>query len=78
MTRITVVLEYKDDAAVPRIGVGTKEFGDFQLVAVQFNDALKELEALSEFCSDEERQQAWKATSATALRVSDDSGDKHG
>lgn len=46
MTRITVVLEYADEASVPRIGVGTRDFGNCSVRAVQFSDALEELEGL--------------------------------
>lgn len=44
--RMTVVLEYKDEASAPRIGVHTKDFGDFTVYALQFSDALAEVERL--------------------------------
>lgn len=48
MKRITVVLEYESEEAIPRIGLGTKDFGDFKVYAIQFGDGLLELECLHE------------------------------
>lgn len=61
MSRITLVLEYENDDAIPRIGSDSKDFGDFKLHAIQFNDALKELEVLSGYCTEEQRLQAHRA-----------------
>lgn len=49
MTRITLVLEYENDADVPRIAIDTKDFGNFKLHSLQFSDALLELEVLHEY-----------------------------
>jgi hypothetical protein len=44
-SRITVVLEYPSDADVPQFSAGMNVLGG-TVVAVQFSDALKELEQL--------------------------------
>ena len=46
MMRITVVLEYPSEDDVPRIGINTTDFGIGKVCAVQFSDALAELEQL--------------------------------
>lgn len=43
---VTVVLEYADESQVPRIGIDTKDFGQFKVTRLQFSDALAELERL--------------------------------
>lgn len=49
MQRITVVLEYPDKQG-PRIRPDTKDFGHTKVYAVQFSDALLEIETLRRFC----------------------------
>lgn len=73
-TRITLVLEYPSDSDVPRIGPGTRDFGAFTAVtAVQFTDALAELEVLLEGADDAAKERAWQAAVRTrrALGKSD-------
>jgi hypothetical protein len=62
--RMTVVLEYpsKDDA--PRISYNTKakDLGDADVVALQFSDALRELEVLTDAATDEAKRAGWAAS----------------
>ena len=45
MRRITLVIEYEDDDPIPAVSASTEVFGG-KVVAVQFSDALEELEGL--------------------------------
>ena len=47
--RQTFVIEYPDPSHAPPVGAGMKMLGG-DLIAVQFDDALEELEALHECC----------------------------
>jgi len=61
-TRITYVLEYESDNHVPHIGPFTKDLGRFtKVVAVQFSDALAELEVALEDASEETKERAYRA-----------------
>lgn len=57
--RITVVLEYPDDAEIPLIGESTKEFGHSRVRAVAQSDALLELECAHKRMSNEDRKAAF-------------------
>jgi len=46
-SKITVVLEYENDAHIPAFYAGMEALGG-KVVAVQFSDALRELEELTE------------------------------
>lgn len=61
--RMTVVLEYPDNHAAPHVNARTKakDLGDGEVVAVQFSDALRELEVLEEHATEEVKTLAWKA-----------------
>lgn len=74
MTRITVVLEYANDNAVPRIGLGTKDFGDFRVYALQFGDALLELECLHELSKQKDIDAAYDEAKR---RASPRAGESH-
>jgi hypothetical protein len=47
--RQTFVIEYPDPSHAPAVGAGIQMLGG-ELIAVQFDDALEELEALHECC----------------------------
>ena len=57
MMRITVVLEYPSEADVPRIGINTTDFGIGKVCAVQFSDALAELEQLHDSAAPQHESQ---------------------
>lgn len=61
--RITVVLEYPDRVSSPRINARTKakDLGDGEVTAVQFSDALRELEVLEEHATEQVKDLGWKA-----------------
>ena len=58
--RQTVVFEYQSSAQAPRVGTGTTNFGPGVVVAVQFSDALRELEYLAERAEPEDRVAAFQ------------------
>jgi hypothetical protein len=58
---MTVVLEYASASAAPQVGVNTRDFGEFTVAAVQFSDALRELEVLLENATHEDRTRAYHA-----------------
>jgi hypothetical protein len=47
--RMTLVLEYENERDAPAIGPHTRDLGPFKVYAVQFADALLELEVLEEY-----------------------------
>jgi hypothetical protein len=47
--RQTFVIEYPDPSHAPAVGAGMQMLGG-ELIAVQFDDALEELDALHECC----------------------------
>ena len=57
MMRITVVLEYPSEDDVPRIGINTTDFGIGKVCAVQFSDALAELEQLHDSAAPQHESQ---------------------
>lgn len=61
--RMTVVLEYPNKEASPRVNARTKakDLGEGEVVAVQFSDALRELAVLEESASDDVSRKAWEA-----------------
>ncbi len=67
--RMTVVLEYESERDAPGIGRDTRDFGQFQVYAVQFSDALKELEVLLENASEEDKQRAYEAATGKTVTV---------
>jgi hypothetical protein len=62
--RITLVLEYPSVDDVPRIGLTTKlgEIGSPRLCAMQFSDALRELEVLEDAADDATKDKAFSAS----------------
>jgi len=61
--RMTVVLEYPDESASPRVNARTKarDLGDGEVVSVQFSDALRELAVLEEDATEDTKERGWKA-----------------
>lgn len=61
--RMTVVLEYPSVADSPRITARTKakDLGEGEVCAVQFSDALRELEVLENHATEEVKEMAWRA-----------------
>ena len=57
MMRITGVLDYPSEADVPRIGINTTDFGIGKVCAVQFSDALAELEQLHDSAAPQHESQ---------------------
>lgn len=64
--RMTVVLEYEHVRDAPQVGAGTRDFGKFKVAAVQFSDALQELEVLLENATEADKLRAYHT--ATGLR----------
>lgn len=59
--RMTVVLEYESDRDAPAVGRDTRDFGEFKVAAVQFSDALRELEVLNENATEADKLRAYYA-----------------
>ena len=70
MMRITVVLEYPSEADVPRIGINTTDFGIGKVCAVQFSDALAELEQLHDSAAPQHESQ-WQPDTSPDLESRD-------
>jgi hypothetical protein len=68
--RMTVVLEYATDRDAPQIGPDTRDFGTFKVAAVQFSDALRELEVLAENASEEDKLRAYQAATSSSPSIS--------
>lgn len=62
--RMTVVLEYPSAEDAPRINFNTKakDLGNAEVVALQFSDALRELEVLTDHATDEAKRAGWAAS----------------
>lgn len=62
--RMTLVLEYANVEDAPRIGAATegKDFGKFRVCAMQFSDALRELEVLEDNADEDVKMQAFRAS----------------
>jgi len=62
--RMTVVLEYETVEDAPRIGPLTegKDMGKFKVCAMQFSDALRELEVLEDAATEAVKDAAWRAS----------------
>lgn len=60
--RQTVVFEYENIDAAPSVGPDTKDFGTGRVVAVQFSDALAELEVLNEDADESTKDRAFAAS----------------
>lgn len=62
--RITVVLEYASKHDMPSINARTKasDLGNGEVTAVQFSDALRELEVLENDASEATKDAAWRAS----------------
>lgn len=75
--RMTVVLEYPDEAAAPRIGAKSvgRDLGDGQVCAVQFSDALAELEVYCEHAPHEIGRAADIAATAYKTKQPHNSGE---
>lgn len=63
--RMTVVLEYATARDAPAIGRDTRDFGTFKVAAVQFSDALRELEVLLENASEADKLRAYQAATSS-------------
>jgi hypothetical protein len=61
--RMTVVLEYASVEDAPRLGPLTegKDMGKFKVCAMQFSDALRELEVLDDHATDAVKDLAFRA-----------------
>ena len=57
--RQTFVIEYPDASHAPRVGADMEMLGG-KLIAVQFSDALEELEALQECCDPIDLERAYQ------------------
>jgi hypothetical protein len=64
--RMTLVLEYANVEDAPRIGAATKGegFGTFRVCAMQFSDALRELEVLEDEATEDAKDRAYRASYA--------------
>lgn len=60
--RMTIVLEYESARDAPQIGPTTRDFGPARVYAVQFSDALAELEVLLENASEADQMRAYRAS----------------
>ena len=62
--RMTVVLEYPSRDHAPQVNARTKakDLGDGEVCALQFSDALRELEVLEDHATEEAKELAWKAS----------------
>lgn len=62
MSKITIVLEYKDGWPEPVFHAGMSVLGG-EVVAVQFSDALRENELLRDCCPDDSAAEIYKKLS---------------
>lgn len=61
--RMTVVLEYPSADSVPRVGADTlaSDLGAAKVCALQFSDALRELEVLNDAAPEDVKERAFHA-----------------